>query len=330
MRTIAIALFSLAGCIDEFRGSNIQIDFKETMPVQASAFTPQRPDELPNNIHFTLYAFDEGMDSSGNPVSRLFEVQKFEVHRIVDLASPCFIDVGEHVPIPGLHVSKYAEEVGKLVGVEDITNPPPGASEQDKIDAATAVQRQVNVGLMASAAGPKAIVAASPGGYGPVASSCSDTNGIPPPECVDAASNQRRLEMCSAEWERDEALFEGTDRVLTAPLNGTTYGFVLGNNPVNGAFIGGAGFFVEESLSDFDGFALYWQYDDADNDGTPDYPPTVPSSEQTPLGKLFMFGRPETGITRGVIRTRMTNIESPLITADLVIFADIGDDDVHF
>ncbi len=300
------------------------------MPVQASAYGTPRAEELPNNIHFTLYAFDEGTDSSGNPVGRLFEVQKFEVHRIVDLQSPCFIDVGEHVPIEGLHVSKYAEEIAKAKGIADIANPPASASEQDKIDVATAIQRQTNVALMASDGGPKAIVAASPAGYGAVAANCTDTNGIPPPECVDDAANQRRLERCNAEWDSKPQLFEGTDRVLTAPLNGTTHGFVVGNNPVNGAFIGGAGFFVEESLADFDGFVIYWQYDDADNDGEPDYPPTVPMTDRAPLGTQFMFGRPNSNITRGVIRTRMVNLESPSITADLAIFADIGDDDVHF
>lgn len=330
MRTIAIALFSLAGCIDEFQGSNIQIDLAGPTPIQASAFGAAVAGELPNNIHFTLYAFDESTDTGGGTVGRLFEVQKFEIHRIVDLESPCFIDVGDHVPIPGLHVSKYAEEIAARKGIPDIANPPASATEEDIIDVATAIQRQRNVAAMYSELGPKAVTSASPGGYGAVAADCSDTNGIPPPECTDEASNQRRLEMCTAAWESDELLFEGTDRVLTAPLNGITYGMVVGMNPVNFAPIGGAGFFVEEVLHDFDGFAVYWQYDDANNDGSPDYPPTVPDDERAPLGKLFLFGRPDKHITRGVIHTHMTNLESPAITAELAIFANIGEDDVHF
>lgn len=286
--------------------------------------------ELPSNIHFTLYAFDEVVDEGGGTIGHLFEIQKFEIHRIVDLESPCFIDVGDHVPIPGVHVSKYAEEIAKLKGIPDIANPPASASEQDIIDVATAIQRQRNVALMASEVGPKVVSSASTGRYGPVAASCTDTNGIPPPECTDEASNRRRLEMCTAEWDKDPGLFEGTDRVLTLPLNGTTHGMVIGMNPVNFAPIGGAGFFVDAVLDDFDGFAIYWQYDDADNDGEPDYPPTVPSIERTPLGKLFLFGRTEKNITRGVIRAHLRNLESPTITAELAIFSNIGEDDVHF
>jgi hypothetical protein len=328
VRTIAIALFSLAGCIDEYRGSEIQIDFSPAVPVQASAFAAAATGELPNNIHFTLYAFDEMADTSGNIIGRLFEVQQFEIHRVVDLESPCFIDVGAHVPIPGLHVSKYAEEIMKLNGITDITMPG-GASEQAQVEVATAITRQKNVALMAGEGGPKAITSRSGGGYGPVAASCTDTNGIPPPECVEAEVNQRRLEKCQTEWTNDRFLFEGTDRVLTAPLNGTTYGMVIGMNPVNLAPVGGSAFFVDEQLEDFDGYAIYWQYDDANHDNMPDYPASVPPEDRTELGELYLFGRPES-VTRGVIHVRMTNAQSQLVTAELAVFANIDDDTVHF
>lgn len=298
------------------------------MPVQASAFNTQRANELPSNIHFTLYAFDEMADPSGNIIGRLFELQQFEIHRVVDLDSPCFIDVGEHVPIEGLHVSMYAEEIMKLNGITDLANPG-NATEEQQIDAATAVQRQRNVDLMAGEGGPKAITSVSPGGYGPVAANCTDTNGIPPPECTEPDANQRRLDKCQSEWTHDRFFFEGTDRVLTAPLNGTTYGMVVGMNPVNLAPIGGSAFFVDESLDDFDGYAIYWQYDDANHDNMPDYPPSVPAAERTALGTLYMFGRPES-VTRGVIHVRLTNSLSSLISAELAIFANIDDDTVHF
>lgn len=331
VRTIAISVFLLAGCIDEFRGSNIELDFSPTTGVQASAYRAALPDELPSNIHFTLYAFKEAADpTSGQDVSYLFEIQKFEIHRVADFNSPCFIDVGDHVLIPGLHVSKYADEVAKLRGIPDYRNPPDSASEQDKIDVATAVQRQANATAMAGEMGPKALTSVSIGGYGAVATSCDDTNGIPPPDCVDAASNQRRLQMCEAEWDKDPAYYEGTDRVLTAPLNGTAYGMVTGLNPVNFAPIGGSAFFVDEALDDFDGYALYWQYDDADKDGMPDYPPSVPSAERNKLGVLYMHGKPEKNITRGVIRTHMRNLTNADLNANLAIFAGIDDDDVHF
>jgi hypothetical protein len=330
VRTIAIALFTLAGCIDEFQGSNIQIDFGEFTPVQASAYGTVHAEELPSNIHFTLYAMDETMDSAGNTVGHLFEIQQFEIHRVVDLDSPCYIDAGPRVPIPGLHMSQFAAEIGKLKGIDDIANPPASASEDDKIDVATAMQRQQNIASLAGHEGPKAITSASPRVYRAVAASCDDTNGIPPPHCTDAASNQRRLEMCRAAWATDEQMFEGTDRILTQPLNGSVAGFVLGMHPVNLAPIGGAGFFVDEVLDRFEGYALYWQYDDADNDGQPDYPPSVPQSERSKLGELYLFGRPETNITRGVIHVHMSSFVHTDVHADLVIFAAIGDDDVHF
>ena len=329
MRTLAIALFTLAGCIDEFQGSEIEIDFAPPTPVQASDYRAAGGDEMPSNIHFTLYAFDESMDEGGMTVGRLFAVQQFEIHRVVDLDSPCYIDVGAHVPIPGLHVSQYADEIMKRNGFTDVAMPPAGATEQQKIDVATAIQRQTNVGLLAGNGGPKVISSVSSGMYGAVAASCTDPNGIPPPDCVEPAANQRRLDACQAAWDADPALFEGTDRVLTSPLNGTTRGMVVGVNPVNTAPIGGAAFFVDEGLTDFDGYAIYWQYDDADGDGNPDYPASVPVEDQTDVGQLFLFGRPESP-TRGVIRVHLANFETPAVTAELAIFADIDQDSVHF
>jgi hypothetical protein len=162
-----------------------------------------------------------------------------------------------------------------------------------------------------------------------VGTTCDDPNGIPPPSCVEPAANKRRLELCQAAWDKDANLFEGTDRVLTKGLNGTTYGMALGENPINHAPIGGSAFFVDENLVGFKAFAIFWQYDDANNDGQPDYPASVPVDQRTELGTLFLYGT-TTSPTRGVIRAHMTNLLSPKISAELAIFANIGDDDVHF
>ncbi len=302
MRNVAIALLALAGCIDEFHGSNVQVDFGPAMPVQASPYaTMVNPGELPADAHLTLYAFDRGVDASGVPIGHVFEVQQFEIHRVVDLLSPCFIDVGEHVPFPGLHVSQYA----------DMVQAQPGA---DDIDIGTAMQRQRNVAALASDAGPKAITSVSTGGYPAVAADCADTSGIPPATCTDADANRRRLARCEAAWDDDPTYFEGTDRILTAPLNGTTHGMVTGLNPVNMAPVGGAQFFVDESLEDFDGFAVYWQQDGAADDD---------------LGEQLLYGTP-TAPTRGVIHVHMTSIVVPGLTADVAIFSDIDEDEVHF
>jgi len=323
VRTTALCLVVLAGCIDEFSGSNVQFDFSPAMPVQAPVGTMPSSTELPANVHFTLYAFQE------DPmVGRLFAVQDFEIHKIVDLGSPCFIDVGSHVPHPGLHVSQYAKVIGMDTGITDITMPPPGATEQQKIDAATAVQREMNVQALAGDTGLKVVSGASDAVYGDVAADCNDTSKIPPPDCIDDASNKRRLEMCQAMWKQNPEYFEGTDRVLTAPLSGVTHGMVDGQNPVNLAPVGGAQFFVDEALDGFDGFAVYWQFDDANKDGMPDYPTGFPDAEKTPLGQLMLFGRPTTP-TRDVIHIHMTSPSSPL-TAELAIFANLGNDTTNF
>src|SRR4051794_12007228 len=92
--------------------------------------------------HLTLYAIHSGDTTS------LFAITTFEVHRVVDLASPCFIDVGDHVAHPGLQVSQYATVIGQDVGVPDPLNPPPGASSDDEIASATALQRERNIAAL--------------------------------------------------------------------------------------------------------------------------------------------------------------------------------------
>jgi hypothetical protein len=329
VRTLAIALFALSGCIDEYRGSELQIDFSPATPVQASLFSAVVPGQLPAGVHFTLYAFDEMPSAGTTVIGRLFKVQDFEIHRIVDLQSPCFIDVGDHVEFPGIHVSEYANAWKAKYKITDIANPPSDVTQDQLIDVATAIQREENVVRMAGAEGPKVISSASNRGYEALAASCTDSNGIPPPNCVEPDANQRRLDKCQAAWTADPSYFEGTDRVLTKPLDGKAYGMVNGTNPVNLAPIGGSAFFVDESLEGFDGFAIYWSYDDFDGDGKPDYPPSVPQSERTDLGTLYLFGRPEKP-TRGVIHVHMTSLVDAAVNADLAIFANLYDDDVHF
>ena len=68
--------------------------------------------------------------------------------------SPCFIDVGEHVPHPGLHVSQYAKVIGMDVGIPDFTNPPANATQEAKVTAATADQREDNARRSAASSCP--------------------------------------------------------------------------------------------------------------------------------------------------------------------------------
>jgi hypothetical protein len=118
--------------------------------------------------------------------------------------------------------------------------------------------------------------------------------------------------------------------VLTLPLNGTTYGFVEGMNPLNLAPIGGAAFFVDESLADFKTYALYWQFDDVNGDGMPDYPPSFPATDRHELGVLFMYGN-ATAPTRGALHVHMVNPLKPTTQyAEMAIFPNIDEDTVHF
>jgi len=294
------------GCVDGFRGSNVLIDVSFATPAQASPGATPRPNQLPSNTHYRLYSIKE--DDREN----VFEVQRFEVHVIVDPSSPCFIDVGEHVPFPGIHVTQFRAKTEEVTGITDVANPPPNTTEEQRIDTATAIQRMANVTALAGDSGIKVVTSASAGEYPAVDADC-DGSGLPPRTCMDDVSNARRLRICTATWAADPTLFEGTDRVLTAPLNGTTFGFVVGLNPINLAPVGGAQFFVDEALGGTDEYAIYSQVDGMEDN----------------LGTLVMSGRPQSP-TRGVRHVHLTSPLSPNITSDLAVFEDLGEDDTQF
>jgi len=307
-----ISFALLAGCVEGFDGSNVQIDLGPATPAQAPVGrAPQPGRELPPNVHFRLYASMEAGSTSS-----LIELQRFEVHKLVDPTSPCFIDVGPNVPFPGLHVSQYANKTSERTGITDVANPPAGATREQQIEQATAVQRMTNVAALAGDAGLKAVTSASPGGYPDVDADCGG-GGLPPPTCIDDASNARRLQICRATWAADPQLFEGTDRVLTSPLSGTTFGFVIGLNPVpvTPVPVGGAQFIVSDALVGAAEYSVYFQADDA-----------------TDLGTLFLSGRPQPGSTRGVTHVHMASPFLPiaLAEANLAIFTNLDDDDVSF
>lgn len=305
---LLLTMIATGGCVEGARGSNLQLDLSPATPAQASPGTTPGPRQLPSNAHYTLYAIQSDDDRD-----RLFEIDRFEVHPIVDLASPCFIDVGAHVRFPGLHVSQFALQVAVETGIPDYKNPPPEATEQQKIDAATAAQRMTNIAALSGASGIKVVTSASTSEYPMLADFC-DGAGIPATSCVDETSNRRRLEKCQAAWDADPALWEGTDRILTAPLAGTTLGLVDGLNPINLAPVGGAQLFVDEDLTSMDAFAIYWQLDDTEGPGT-----------------LVVYGTPTVpSPTRGVIHVSLHSPSDPALSADLAIFADLGQDDVSF
>ena len=299
----------LGGCVEAFGGSNVQIDLQPRTPTQAPASRAPVGAELPSNVHFRLYAIKEAGGADA-----LFELQRFEIHRLVDPSSPCFIDAGPNVEFPGLHVSQFERKMSERTGITDVANPPAGATMQQQIEQATARQRMINLAALAGDGGLRAVTSASPGAYPAVDVACTGT-GLPPPSCTDDDANARRLQICRQAWRDDPQLFEGTDRVLTSPLNGTTFGFVVGVvSPLTPTPVGGAQFVVADALEGVDEYAVFFQTDGATDPGT-----------------LLLDGRPSTGATRGVTHVHM---ESPLlptlVSAELAIFPNLDEDDVHF
>jgi hypothetical protein len=309
--TVAAAL-TLVGCVDGFQGANVQLDLSPATPVQAGALAMPAPGELPAAMHFTLYAIQEdGM------ADHLFEVVRFEVHRIVDKSSPCFIDVGDHVPYPGLHVTMFARRVEMETGIADPAHPPDTATERQKELAATAKLRMDDIDALTGPGGLVAVTSASTTPYPTMATDCTGpADQIPPPMCMDDASNQRRLALCQQTWKADPRLWEGTDRVLTAPLNGTTFGLLLNPMTPAGTPVGGAQIFVDSALVGVDAYAIYVQAD------------TPPAGMEGPGTQLY-FGRP-TMPTRGVFHVHLVNPNNAALTAEMAVFADLGQDDVHF
>jgi hypothetical protein len=296
----------------------VQLDLSPATPVQAGVLAMRGPTELPAATHFTLYAIQEETLPDQTKQDHLFEAVQFEVHHIVDTSSPCFIDVGDHVPYPGLHVMYFDKRIEQDTGITDPAHPPPTATEKQTELVATAQQRVTNIGRITGPGGLVAVTSASTRQYPTVATDCNGpADQIPPPQCIDDASNQRRLQLCQQTWKQDPRLWEGTDRVLTAPLNGTTFGMLLNPmTPITGAPVGGAQIFVDNALVGVDAYAIYFQ---ADN---------PPIGMEGPGTQLY-FGRP-TMPTRGVFHVHMVSPANPALTAELAVFADLGQDDVHF
>ncbi len=348
--SLATAALLCAGCVEKFSGSNLQFDFS------AATLAPGGNDydgvRAPDNTYLTFYAVDHvyAVDADGNPVlddlgnpvvseSFLFAVQRFEIRRVIDTSSPCFIEV-ENTPFPGLHVTQVATKLKQTICARlqqddtcfdlAVTDPPPGATEEDIIDVITADVRMQN--LPDLEAQVKAVTTFSNFQY---------PADIPAADLIDDASNAERLEKCQAAWAdeaesreaEDEGFYEGSDKVFTLPLNGRLYGMVEGLNPINDVgLIGGAAMFVDEVLTTPDAFTLNWQFKDLDGDGEPDYPADFfddPNRQESDTGYTFMTGRPEAR-TRGVVSVRLVSPYATGTFAEVAIFPDLADDDVHF
>ncbi len=347
-----IAAGASVGCVESFGGSNLQIDFSEAIPNSGGDDADGL--QAPANTYFSFYAVQHVEDDDGNVTqSYLFEAQRFEIRPVIDTASPCFIEI-EGSAFPGLHVTMYAEEVREDICdrlghprdcFEDPLDPPEGASEGDVTDVLGADIRMENLGDLQGQV--KAVTSFSDFAYPAAEPDCNATGEqIPAPSCTDDASNAQRLAACNALWamgddpdgDGNTDIYEGSDKVFTLPNQGKLYGMVEGPNPINSGFVGGATMFVDEVLDGFDAYTIHWQFKDLDDDGEPDYPDDFfddgdgdgePDHAASPTGYPFLTGEPENRV-RGVINARLTTPFSSAAFAEVAIFADLSDDDVHF
>ncbi len=318
-----LAVSALAGCVDSFGGSNVQMDFSEGTPLPARVGQTPTGAQPPADTYMVFYAIDNVYDETLDPPvivqSYVYEIQRFELRPVIDTSTPCLIDLpGQSAPnFPGLHVTMIEEKVKEVTGIDDPFDPPNDAREDEVTDVLTARVRFENLSRLQSVV--KAVTSYSTFRYpAPLADGeCNFTGDqIPGRDCMDDASNAQRLRVCQQLWDENPEFYEGSDKVFNLPLNGQFYGAVEGSNPVNSGFVGGSQIFVDEVLAGFDAFAVNWKYKDE-------------AMNTSPVGESFMIGEPEERV-RGVIHVRMTSPFDATIFAETAIFSGLGDDDVHF
>lgn len=345
---LLLATVGAAACVDAYDGSNVQVDLARGVQLNPRGTEVPEPDQPPVNTHYELFAADavyklnaDGtpvLDGSGQPVidrTYLFSVKQFQIRPVIDVASPCLIEL-EDTLYPGLHVTQVGAKVREATGIADPFNANCAATDKacnDKVtDVLNADRRVNNLALYQGAL--KAVTTFANFRYPAIGTACVGMPGadpllIPPATCIDAPSNAQRLSLCRALWKANPDWYEGSDKVFTLPLSGEFFGMVDGSNPANGGFVGGASFFVDQNLIDLDAYLMNWQYDDLDHDGQPDYPASVPAEERSATGYTYMQGTPRS-VARGVITVPMAHPTNPRITARVVIFPNLGHDDVHF
>jgi hypothetical protein len=347
-------VLSLSGCVEPMRGSQVEIDFGEQVPRVADRGVAATPGQAPADTFMILYSADykyvdadndnrPDRDANGELLveeAYLYEVQRFEVRKVINTSSPCFIDLpggagieGQTV-FPGLHVTQHAlktREVQEVVDPLDPTVPYEKAVIVLTADRRVALLPRLENELKAVVS-TDATVEAGVGDfeYPPTAAAgtCPPAaNEIPHPTCTDDESNAQRLRICQDLWQiAGPNFYEGSDKVFTLPLHGTLYGFVEGMNPVNGVgLVGGAGFYVDENLVGHDAYLINYQWKDFNGDGTPDAPAGMESAQ----GQPYMFGLAE-HFSRGVTNATFRHATETNISGELAVFPDLGEDSVQF
>ena len=321
-----------SACVDAFSGSDVQIDFASAVPRAALPGETAAHEQPPQDTYYILWASQQSLGPDGKPdTTYLFDVQHFEIKRLIELSSPCFIEL-EKSRFPGLHVTQYATKISQQTGITDPLNPPNGASQGDITDVIDAQRRMAFLGPLQNTV--KIVTDVSAAGYDAPETTCVEDNAgvdqskFPPAKCIGEQSNANRLKLCRAFWTAHPEYYEGNDKTFTAPLNGKLHGMVEGINPIDSGFLGGSEFFVD-SVLDSQAYLITWQYKDKNGDGTPDFPDPAPPPDEQKIGHLLMEGTP-VHEARGVTNVSLFDPVATPIAAQMAIFPDLANDGTHF
>jgi hypothetical protein len=357
---LAGLLAAAGGCVDPFSGSSLNVTFNSGVHTPALVPGPTTNGQPPPGTYYTFYAV-QALDDDDGMRSYTYEVQRFQILPLIDINSPCFMELDDgSSPYPGIHVTRVQERLQNDTGIADPLNPPADSPEEDIIDVVSARERMNVLPLLQSQV--KAVVGFSdnlpPGVHPefPVAADCAaaaaEPGSIPPPQCgVNADEddlNLQRLNVCRAYFEADKArcdqqnadnyagycdgTYIGSDKVFTLPINGRWHGSVTGSNPKNQGFLSGAQWFAPVPMDpySFDTFSMRWQYKDLDEDGEPDYPAGTADADKSEVGFHYMEGTPIYEVTRGVIDVPIANRTFSSVAGEVAIFPSLDEDNVNF
>jgi hypothetical protein len=304
--SVAAAAALVGGCVEAYEGSWMEFQLGTGVTVPEGDFPGDG--QAPSGTHFEFWVVTNG---------NAFHLADFQVVPTVHRDAPCFIEDDESI-YPGLHSTQIYERI-----LDDVANPAdPTPAQKDAL--ADAFVRENNQALVED--GIKSVVS-----YDPDVDEATLTAlemALPPREMRDEASNKMRLAVCTDFFKNHPLYYFGNDKIFSLPLSGVFYGMVAGQDPRNGAPLGGAGFSVPVTFEEFDELWLNWQFNDDNDpriagDGTrPGYGPSV-------TGYHYMSGPPQKR-TRGVINVPMVNRQFGSINGEVAIYPAIDEDDVHF
>lgn len=292
-------LVMLAGCVDAFDGSKVELFFHGGVHVPGDPAEYGRP---PSDTHYELYVAKD---------HAAFRMVEFDIRPAIKIDDPCFIEeAGSR--FAGLHASKIREKLIEAARKDGMV------TDEEAGDIAQAGVRIANMLLLQSRL--KVFTAHETGLTNALLGSL--LANVPPAGLIDDETNATRLAECQQIWHAHPGYYVGTDKVLAIPLNGTYYGIVEAMDPRNGALLGGGSISLDASFPAFDALRINWNWNDPEDPRKSDY---APSS----IGYHYMAGRPVERV-RGVLNVTLVNQDFNQISGEASIFTKLGQDDVHF